>query len=115
MRNQKVHVLTIILGLVIAAAIMCAHVLQLDRTATSKQQVKTEKTQEESEKNYSYVSAPTITPPSSAQVHSNFLAHCLFEIAKPECEEQTFISDFNFHPKKFLLTLFRVIIAPNAP
>jgi hypothetical protein len=115
MRNGKVHTLTIILGLLIATAIVCGHVFQLEQSSACKQDQKTEQDADRSGNDAHFVTAPTITPPSSAQVHSSFLAHFLFVIDQPECEEETFVSDFNFHPRKFLLTLFRVIISPNAP
>jgi hypothetical protein len=114
MKRQKIRAITMILGLLLAVVVICSHVFQITPVKQSGKVAAEQKT-EQSEENFSYVSAPTITPPSSANVQQNLVAHCLFEIVQPEEEKESFITEFSLHPQKFLLTLFRVIISPNAP
>lgn len=117
MRKSKIHAFTIIIGLLLAAAIVCSHVFQMERAQVAKQKVNSEqKTKEDSEKNRAFFSAPTITtPPSSAHVQLNIVTYCLFQFCQPKEKVEVPLSEFHFKPQKFLLTLFRVIISPNAP
>ena len=113
MKKEKIHALTVIAGLLLAAALICSHILNVE-TGTIEGKAKTEQG-EQSPENYSFVSAPTITPPAAAQIHQNLVAQFLFEIALPQSEEHIITPDTQVKPGKLLLTLFRAIISPNAP
>ena len=102
-------------GLLLAAVLICSHVLKCEIAPPKSEKAKTEQDESKTDNSYSFVSAPTITPPSSAHIHQNLLAHCLFEIALPQSEEYAVVSDLRIRSEKLLLTLFRVIISPNAP
>lgn len=102
-----------ILGVLLALAIVCSNlaVPKLNSSATEKAQ--TEQTSHDAD--YSFISAPTITPPASANIECSLLAHCIFEIDQQQQDEAVVLTDIGLHPRKLLITLFRVIIAPNAP
>jgi hypothetical protein len=114
MQKKNIHIATMMMGIILALAVICSHVFQVSH-ATPVSKVKSEQKSDQPDEDFSFVNAPTITPPSSAHVHSNLLAHCLFEIIQPEEEKESDHAETGFHPQKFLMTLFRVIIAPNAP
>jgi hypothetical protein len=114
MRKQKTHILTIAAGLLLAVAIVCSNVLLLAPKVHSVADCKSEKAKDEQEK-FVFTAAPTITPPSSFLVQLNVEACCLFEVITQALKPEAFVSDFAIHPRKYLLTLFRVIISPNAP
>jgi hypothetical protein len=114
MKRKSIHAITVILGLLLALAVICSHVFQ-PSTVKSVVKAKSEQKTNQSDEDFSFVSAPTTTPPSSAHVHTSLVAHCLFEITQPAEEKESNIEESSIHPQKFLLTLFRVIIAPNAP
>jgi hypothetical protein len=114
MRKQKIQTLTIAVGMLLAAAIVCSNVFLLERTAEVKQVVKSEKAKDEKE-THSFTTAPTITPPTSFYVELNVASHCLFDIVTPTENEEASCSNFTLLPQKYLLILFRVIISPNAP
>jgi len=102
------------LGLLLAAAIVCSNIFLFEHTRSVKKELKSEKAKEE--QTPSFTAAPTITtPPTSVHVQFNVASYCLFEIGTaPEKEEQV-ASDITSYPSRFFLTLFRVIISPNAP
>jgi hypothetical protein len=115
MKRNNFKVLTTITGLLLALAVVCSNLVLTDSNCADKQKVKTEQT-ENSEHEFSFISAPTITPPASASIECSLLAHCLFEIA----QQHDFTSSVNYatanlRPEKLLITLFTVIISPNAP
>jgi hypothetical protein len=114
MKKKNIHIVTMMLGFILALAVICSHVFQVSHAAPVAK-VKSEQKSDQSDQDLSFVTAPTITPPASAHVHSNLLAHCLFEIIQPEEGNESDNAGTAFHPQKFLMTLFRVIIAPNAP
>jgi hypothetical protein len=114
MKKEKLHIVTIALGIILSAAIVCSNVFLLDRSFQGKENIKSEKAKEE-KKATAFTAAPTITPPSSVHVHFSVASYCLFEINTETDEECEVVSDFSFHPRRYLLTLFRVIISPNAP
>jgi hypothetical protein len=115
MKKQRVHLLTIITGLILAGAIVCTHVFQI-KIADSTHLVKSEKKEESSKKSESFLaSAPTIIPSVSVNVQPNLVACLLFEIPQRDEQTETYNADTGFKPQKFLLALFRVIISPNAP
>jgi hypothetical protein len=115
MRKQKLHVLTMIIGLLLAGAIVCTHVFQVE-TLDSKKLVKSEQNADSSHHDQTFLaSAPTIIPSASINLHTDLIAYCLFEIPQPEADSDNESAEAGFKPQKFLLTLFRVIISPNAP
>ena len=112
MQKTKIHALTVIAGLLLAVAIICTHVFSFKQTAPENA-----KTEHSDDKNQSetIISASAISLPTSAHVHLNMITYCLFEITLSEEKEESSSCDFLLFPKKLLLTLFTVIISPNAP
>lgn len=113
-RKEKIQALTMVAGLLLTVAIVCSNVLLLSQKFHQVAEVKSEKAQDEKEI-VALTAAPTTTPPSSFHVQMKVEAHCLFEVILDNERNEEFISEFAFHPGKLVLTLFRVIISPNAP
>lgn len=98
------------IGLMLAVCIVCAHVFA-SYTAPKKEQVKTE---QQSDTSSEYFSTPTLSPPSVFHVHLTIDSFCLFDISFDAIDDVSETVE-PIEPPKLLLTLFRVIIAPNAP
>jgi hypothetical protein len=113
MKRNNFQVLTTIIGILLAFAVVCSNVAFSDGNPSA-EKVKTEKG-ETSPSNYTFISAPTITPPASANIECSLLAHCIFEIDLQQEENSNDAATFTLNPQKLLITLFRVIISPNAP
>lgn len=103
-----------LLGLLIACAVVCSNVFQFENHGQVKIETKADKKKEE-QKQRAEISAPTLSLPSTFIVHLNLETYCLFEISAEDRSDRSFVCDFSFHPQRYLLTLFRVIISPNAP
>jgi hypothetical protein len=114
MKRNNFQVLTTVFGILLAIAVVCSNVAFSDGNSALKEKVKTEKG-ETSQSEYSFVSAPTITPPASANIECSLLAHCIFEIDQQQDENSGQATTVTLNPQKLLITLFRVIISPNAP
>lgn len=115
MRKEKLHILTMIAGLILAASIVFTNVFVLRESKISASDPTTEKDQQDSPKDLSFTDALTISLPTSSHVQLNLETYCLFQIIAMDDEEEVFISEFSFHPRRFLSTLLTVIISPNAP
>jgi hypothetical protein len=119
MKKEKLHLLTIMAGLLLVVAIVCSQILQPRLTAQkNKQDTKTEQQKKDKGQNEEeqYINAgPSVSLPSSAQVHLNIDVYCLFDILCQEKPQETRLNESPLRPQKLLHTLFRVIIAPNAP
>jgi hypothetical protein len=116
MKKEKIHTLTMLIGLLLAIAVVCTNVFDPKHTKREGSEVdKTEKTDDKSSHEISFLSAPTLTPPSTFLVQLNLETYCLFEVITETKVEEDVESNFSLLPRRFLLTLFRVIISPNAP
>jgi hypothetical protein len=117
MRKEGFRTITAVFGLLLAVGILFSSFSTSGTNAEEKaKQAQSEKTDDDkSEQNICIVSAVTIAPSSVVTIQSNFIAHFLFEILQPGESEHTESADQLPHSEKLLLTLFRVIISPNAP
>ena len=110
MKRGFKHSISIVAGILIAVAILCSNVLFTGAHA-KKDVVKTEQSSNTSEEAFN---APTLSPPSVFHVNLTLDIFCLFDLAHEPVDEAGETSN-PIEPPKLLLTLFRVIIAPNAP
>ncbi len=113
--KKKLQWLSIFIGLILAAAIVFVQFFQFQNNGLSKKDVKTEQQDSKSSDEELQVSLPTFSLPSQIHVSVNLDAVCLFEIVFEEKEENKTSLVSTLIPQKFLITLFRVIISPNAP
>ena len=103
-----------LIGSILAAAIVCAQLFSYHDHTSKTQKLATgqESGQQENE---TIVSLPSFSLPAPIHVTFGLDPHCVFEILfedqKPEASE----SESAVRPRKLLMTLFRVIISPNAP
>ena len=112
MKKKDIHFMTIIAGLMVMVSIVCSNVLML--TGETKQtKIQTEQTT--SETDGEFISTPATIVPTTFTIAFNAEIHYLFEVCsgffKPEASEP----EAETQPLRYLLTLFRVIISPNAP
>jgi hypothetical protein len=115
MKNKKAHSLTIILGCVLAVAITCAQFFGIAGNQQEFRKLTKAEQTENSDDQSSYISLPSFSLPSPVHVQINLDSHCLFEILfedKQACITSLDVPNFT---QKFFVTLFRVIISPNAP
>jgi hypothetical protein len=115
MNKERVHIATTLFGLLLALVLICANVVTPQNTAVAKEKSKSKTEQKTADKQFVFVSAPTITPPSSAVIECCLFAHCIFEIDQEQQFQDESSSVTFIQPQKLFQTLFRVIISPNAP
>jgi hypothetical protein len=110
MNKSIKHKVSITLGVLLAVAILCSNIF-LGQAEAKKEGTKTEQS---SESKVVVFSAPTLSPPSVFHVTLSLDIFCLFDVTNDTTCEIADVSDSIDAPKLFL-TLFRVIISPNAP
>jgi hypothetical protein len=116
MRKRRFRIITAVFGLLLAVGILFSNFSSGNQTAEKeKQEQSSEESDRESDQSKCVISAVTIAPSSVVTIQSNFIAHFLFEILQPGESQHTESAEQLPHSEKLLLTLFRVIISPNAP
>jgi hypothetical protein len=113
--KRQLQWFSLALGFMLAAAIVFVQIFQFQQTTTSKKEAKTEQHDSKKAKEELRVSLPSFSLPSQVHVSVNLDAYCLFEITFEENEQKEMDVLSPLLPEKFLTTLFRVIISPNAP
>lgn len=105
--------MTVIVGCLLAMVIVCSQVY----SAQSKLSVITEQSDDSSadESNSASISMASFSLPSPVNVQINLDPHCLFEIVFENVKEEVPHTTLPSVEEKLMVTLFRVIIAPNAP
>lgn len=111
--KRNIKVLTVILGCLLAMVIVCSQVY----VGQSKFSVTTAQSDESSqdESNSASFSMASFSLPSPVNVQINLDPHCLFEIVFEDVKEEIPQTSLPSVEEKLMVTLFRVIIAPNAP
>jgi H+/gluconate symporter-like permease len=116
MRNKRLHTLTIIMGVITALVMVCSQLFFFEVVKYAKKDVKTEKHEQQNDDDDSYISLPSFSQPtSSTHVSLNHKPFCLFEILFENGKAEVDTHTVPLSLGKFLQTLFRVIISPNAP
>jgi hypothetical protein len=118
MKKEKAQYLTIFFGCLLAVAIVCSQLMSYQVSAfQSKKISKTEQTESKTDgKETACIGLPSFSLPSPVHLQINFDSHFLFDIVLEDSnQEERSSSESSPISQKFLTTLFRVIIAPNAP
>jgi len=120
--KKSVQTLTLFVGSLLAMVIICSQLFHYNVNAYSKDELKDSKKELKGEQQESdqsseetVISLPSFSLPSPIHVSHNFDGYCLFEILFETSEESSISFETPLHPKKLFITLFRFIIAPNAP
>lgn len=113
MRREKQRTATVILGSILAFAIAFSQYFTLQPDSVS-EKVKTEQSGCADEGS-TFISLPTFSIPAPLSVQASLDAYCLFEILFEEDIDENFVEDVDFQVDRFFVTMFRVIISPNAP
>jgi hypothetical protein len=108
------HIATIAAGVILAVAIICSNVWTNHFTKATEATKTEQGADTKSDTSFEFFSVPTLSPPSVFHVHLSLDSFCLFDRGYESMEEDSEVSD-PIEPPKLLLTLFRVIISPNAP
>lgn len=109
--KTNLRYITIIIGCLLAVVIVCSQVY-----STQCKSVDTEQSEgEDQQSDAASISMASFSLPSPVNVQINLDPHCLFEIVFENAEAETPVDSDSSIEEKFFLTLFRVIIAPNAP
>jgi hypothetical protein len=113
--NKEIRFTSLIIGSLLSVIIVCSQFFQLHATSNSEKLTKTEQQESQAPSEEVILSLPSFSLPSSIQVALNLDAYCLFEILFEEAETTDSSNEAPSYPEKFFMTLFRVIISPNAP
>jgi hypothetical protein len=115
MRKEKLHKAGMIIGSVLALAIVFSQYLTA-LSVSETQKAKTEQAGTTSgDEKASYISLPSFSIPAPVSVQVNLDACCLFEIFFEEDIDENYVAEDISYVDKFFQTMFRVIISPNAP
>ena len=115
MRKRRLHTLTIIVGTVLALAIVFSQFLAYESIAAA-EKIKIEHTDSKGDTSTSsYISLPGFSLPAPVNVQVNLNPYCLFEIFFEEDIDEDHVDEDLFHTDWIFETMFRVIISPNAP
>jgi hypothetical protein len=118
MERRKYKSATIVLGLATALLVVFSQLFFYQGAELCKKEVKIEKkesSESQDSKNESIVSLPSFTVQAACSVHLSHEAVLLFEIFSSENKRTVISHDIPVALGKYFLTLFRIIIAPNAP
>ena len=114
MRTRNIQYFTMLIGSLLALAIVVAQLHPLHVAETGKE-AKTETRDTNQAENATVISLPSFSLPSPLHVINGLTTHCLFEIFLDNDQPEISENETPSVPLKLLLTLFRVIISPNAP
>lgn len=113
MKQEKFRALTIVAGVLLSVAVLCSNIFHISDSVKAAKTASTEKAKEEKEA--AFFTAPTITPPAASNVQLDVPAICLFEIICEDDSPEVFDDEDVCRTQRYLTTLFRFIISPNAP
>ncbi len=104
------------MGVLTAFVVVFSQLFFFQSARYTKKEIKTEKQEKQQDNNdEASVTLPSFSQPSSAHVEANHASCCLFEILFEKSKEADNTDRLPFSFSKFFQTLFKVIIAPNAP
>ena len=114
MKKHKIKYLTMLIGSILAAAIVCAQLFSYHSQTTKNHEVAaTQEAGQQEER--AVISLPSFSLPAPIHVTLGLDSYCLFEILFEDQRPEASESESAIRPQKLLMTLFRVIISPNAP
>jgi hypothetical protein len=113
-KNKHMRSITMLTGSLLAVMIVCIQFFHFSHNI-SKSEVKTEQQESSPSADIPLVSMASYSIPSPVHVTINLDAYCLFEILFEQSTESDASAEAPLYPEKLFITLFRVIISPNAP
>ena len=112
--KRNLRYITIFVGCLLAVVIVCSQVY----SAHAKHSVTTEQSSDDDcsdESAQTSFSVASFSLPAPVSVQINLDPHCLFEIVFENVKEEVPHMNLPSVEEKLMVTLFRVIISPNAP
>jgi hypothetical protein len=116
MEKKQIQTITVLLGSILAAAVVFAQVFQVKTFIQESNLFKAESNQDTQEKGEELIiSIPSISLPTTSTVSLNLEVYYLFETSSEKESPAVEPVQLSLKPHKLFQTLFRVIISPNAP
>ena len=115
MRRRNIQYFTMLIGSLLAFAIVVAQLHPLHVATETGKEAKTETRDTNQAGDSTVISLPSFSLPSPLHVTDGLTTHCLFEIFPDNDQPEISENETPSVSLKLLLTLFRVIISPNAP
>lgn len=113
--SKRVQPLTLIIGSLLAVIIVCTQCFHFEAQSLSKKEISAGQEESDQPEDETTISLPSFSLPAPVHVQLNLDAYCLFEILFEEDQQLDSSAEAPAYPEKLLITLFRVIISPNAP
>jgi hypothetical protein len=114
MKKERLHTTSLILGSILALAITFSQYLTPD-CISGDGKAKTEQTDTSGKEKGPSIELPTFSIPAPVTVQGGLDAYFLFEILLEEDVDENYVEEEESYVDRFLQTMFRVIISPNAP
>lgn len=115
MRNHKIRIGTLLVGILTALAIVISQLFYFEVAGQTKAEVKTEQQEDQSDAgDEAYITLPSSTLPSSFHIELD-QSFCLLEILCEEEEDAEQPRPFSLSITSFFQNLFGATISPNAP
>ena len=114
--KRNLRYITIFFGCLLAVVIVCSQVYSANaRIVVSTEQSSDDNSATTDESDKASLSMATFSLPAPVSVQINLDPHCLFEIVFEHVKEEVPHMSLPSVDEKLMVTLFRVIISPNAP
>ncbi|HEY0744012.1 MAG TPA: hypothetical protein VGD40_21245 [Chryseosolibacter sp.] len=114
--KRNLRYITIFFGCLLAVVIVCSQVYSAQaKLVVLTEQATDDTTSSEGESGNATISMATFSLPAPVSVQINLDPHCLFEIVFEDVKEEISHTNLPSIEEKLMVTLFRVIISPNAP
>lgn len=115
MRKERFHTVSIIVGSMLALAILFSQYLTPECISPDNK-TKTEQADKSAhDEGGSFISLPTFSLPAPISVQANLDACLLFEIFFEDYSDESYVEEEISYTDRLFETMFRVIISPNAP
>lgn len=115
MKKARLHTASVIMGSILALTIAFSQYLTPEPHSSSPEKARTEQAENTGDEKTSFISLPTFSLPAPVTVQVNLDAYCLFEFFFEEDVDENYVEEDVSYSDRFFLTMFRVIISPNAP
>lgn len=113
--TNRFRAFLIAFGIITAAVVIFSQVFLFQGAKLCKNDIKTEKNSEKSTEEQVFISLPSDTILSSFEAGVHHETVFLFEILFENSEDDSWTPEMPVSLGKYFLTLFHIIISPNAP
>jgi len=115
MKKERLRTATIILGSILALAIVFSQYLAPEYNSSIGKADTEQAADKGDDESRTFISLPTFSLPAPVSIQANLSAQYLFEILLEEDADKEFVEKDVSFANRFFHTMFRTIISPNAP